>query len=82
MLIVNLRQNEAEFDKMSDESSELMQISGETRFSASVQQITSRFQSIQATAKVNIKNVIFVSSSFTFFYIKFYYRSIRNLKRF
>lgn len=52
MLIVNLRQNEAEFDKMSDESSELMQISGETRFSASVQQITSRFQSIQATAKV------------------------------
>ena len=56
MLIVNLRQNEAEFDKMSDESSELMQISGETRFSANVQQITSRFQSIQATAKVNMKN--------------------------
>ncbi|XP_076667923.1 muscle-specific protein 300 kDa isoform X16 [Andrena cerasifolii] len=55
MLIVNLRQNEAEFDKMSDESSELMQISGETRFSASVQQITSRFQSIQATAKELVK---------------------------
>ncbi|XP_076280585.1 muscle-specific protein 300 kDa [Lasioglossum baleicum] len=55
MLIVNLRQNEAEFDKMTDESSELMQISGETRFSASVQQITSRFQSIQATAKELVK---------------------------
>ncbi|XP_054006700.1 muscle-specific protein 300 kDa isoform X2 [Hylaeus anthracinus] len=55
MLIVNLRQNEAEFDRMSDESSELMQISGETRFSASVQQITSRFQSIQATAKELVK---------------------------
>ncbi|XP_014483634.1 PREDICTED: nesprin-1 isoform X6 [Dinoponera quadriceps] len=54
-LIVNLRQNEAEFDKMSDDSSELMQISGETRFSASVQQVTSRFQSIQATAKELVK---------------------------
>lgn len=73
MLIVNLRQNEVEFDKMSDESSELMQISGETRFSASVQQITSRFQSIQATAKVNIKNVTFVSLFFTFLYLKFYF---------
>nr|XP_033322974.1 nesprin-1 [Megalopta genalis] len=55
MLIVNLRQSEAEFDRTSDESSELMQISGETRFSASVQQITSRFQSIQATAKELVK---------------------------
>lgn len=82
MLIVNLRQNEAEFDKMSDESSELMQISGETRFSASVQQITSRFQSIQATAKVNIKNVTFVYLSFIFLYPKFYYKSIKNSKRF
>ncbi|XP_012253400.2 muscle-specific protein 300 kDa isoform X14 [Athalia rosae] len=54
-LIVNLRQNEAEFDKMSDDSSELIQISGETRFSASVQQVTSRFQSIQTTAKELIK---------------------------
>ncbi|XP_012271233.1 nesprin-1 isoform X8 [Orussus abietinus] len=54
-LIVNLRQNEAEFDKMSDDSSELIQISGETRFSASVQQVTSRFQSIQATAKELVK---------------------------
>jgi len=60
-LIVNLRQNEAEFDKMSDDSSELMQISSETRFSVSVQQVTSRFQSIQATAKVGtVYNNIFI----------------------
>lgn len=51
-LVINLRQNEAEFDKISDDSSELIQISGETKFSASVQQVTSRFQSIQTTAKV------------------------------
>ncbi|KAK2588097.1 hypothetical protein KPH14_004158 [Odynerus spinipes] len=54
-LIANLRQNEADFDKMSDDSSDLMQISGETRFSSSVQQITSRFQSIQTTAKELVK---------------------------
>ncbi|XP_020291842.1 nesprin-1 isoform X3 [Pseudomyrmex gracilis] len=54
-LIANLRQNEAEFDKMNDNSSELMQISGETRFSASIQQVTSRFQSIQVTAKELVK---------------------------
>lgn len=50
-LLQNLKQNENEFDKMTDESSELIQSSGETRLSVNVQQITSRFQSIQATAK-------------------------------
>ncbi|XP_063222936.1 muscle-specific protein 300 kDa isoform X4 [Bacillus rossius redtenbacheri] len=54
-LILSLRQNEAEFDKMSDDSSELVQISGETRISVNVQQITSRFQSIQSTAKDIVK---------------------------
>nr|XP_050869210.1 muscle-specific protein 300 kDa [Vespula vulgaris] len=54
-LIANLRQNEADFDKMRYDSSDLIQISGETRFSSSVQQITSRFQSIQATAKELVK---------------------------
>ncbi|XP_032455805.1 nesprin-1 isoform X11 [Nasonia vitripennis] len=54
-LLVNLRQNEAEFDKMSDDSSDLIQISGESRFSVSVQQVTSRFQSIQVTAKELLK---------------------------
>ncbi|KAF4529962.1 hypothetical protein B566_EDAN017791 [Ephemera danica] len=50
-MILSLKQNEADFDKMSDESSDLVQISGETRISVNVQQITSRFQSIQSTAK-------------------------------
>lgn len=49
---MNLRSHEAEFDKMSDDSSELMEISGESRFSVNVHQVTSRFQSVQATAKV------------------------------
>jgi nesprin-1 len=53
-LILSLRQNEAEFDKMSDDSSDLVQSSGETRISVNVQQITSRFQSIQNTAKVSL----------------------------
>ncbi|KAL7297367.1 hypothetical protein TKK_0009753 [Trichogramma kaykai] len=55
VLLVNLRQNETEFDKMSDSSSDLINISGETRFSVSVQQITSRFQSVQSTAKELVK---------------------------
>jgi nesprin-1 len=53
-LILSLRQNEAEFDKMSDDFSDLVQSSGETRISVNVQQITSRFQSIQNTAKVSL----------------------------
>nr|CAD7429520.1 unnamed protein product [Timema monikensis] len=40
---------------MSDDSSDLVQISGETRISVNVQQITSRFQSIQTTAKEIVK---------------------------
>lgn len=40
---------------MSDDSTELMQSSGDTRISVSVQQITSRFQSIQATAREIVK---------------------------
>ena len=63
---MNLRHHEAEFDKMSDDSSELIEISGESRFSASVQQVTSRFQSIQATAKVRfvIYNCQFMRTKF------------------
>lgn len=52
---MSLRQNESEFDKMTDESSELIQSSGETRISMNVQQVTSRFQSIQSTAKEIVK---------------------------
>ncbi|KAF5292004.1 hypothetical protein FQA39_LY14121 [Lamprigera yunnana] len=54
-LLTNLKQNEAEFDKLSDQSTELMQNSGETRISVNVQQIISRFQSVQATTKDVVK---------------------------
>ncbi|KAJ8984006.1 hypothetical protein NQ317_006860, partial [Molorchus minor] len=54
-LILNLRQNEAEVDKMSDDSTELVQSSGDTRISVNVQQITSRFQAVQVTAKEILK---------------------------
>lgn len=54
-MIVSLRVNENDFDKMTDESSELIQSSGETRISVNVQQVTSRFQSIQSTAKEILK---------------------------
>lgn len=52
---MNLKKTEAEFDKLSDESSELIQSSGDSRLSINVQQISSRFQSIQSTAKEIIK---------------------------
>ncbi|KAG5889994.1 hypothetical protein JTB14_035906 [Gonioctena quinquepunctata] len=54
-LILNLRQNEAEFDKMSDDSAELVQSSGDTKISINVQQIISRFQSVQVTTKEILK---------------------------
>lgn len=54
-LILSLRQNENEFNKISDESSELVQNSGDTRISVNIQQISSRFQSIQNTAKEIVK---------------------------
>lgn len=40
---------------MSDESSELVQSSGDTRISVNAQQIISRFQAIQTTAKEIVK---------------------------
>lgn len=52
-MLVSLRQHEAELDKMTDDSSDLVQMSGEAKISVNVQQITSRFQSIQTTAKVS-----------------------------
>lgn len=54
-MITNLRQNETEFDKMTDESSELIQSSGENRISMNLQQVTSRFQSILTAAKEIVK---------------------------
>ncbi|KAI4462171.1 muscle-specific protein [Holotrichia oblita] len=55
VLIINLRQNEAELDKLSDDSTELVQSSGDTHISVNMQQITSRFQSVQATTKEIVK---------------------------
>lgn len=54
-LIASLHQNESEFDKVTDESSDLLQNSGETRISVNARQIASRFQSIQAAAKEIVK---------------------------
>lgn len=54
-MILSIRQNESDFDKMSDDTQELLQSSGETRISVNVQQITSRFQSIQSTARDIVK---------------------------
>ncbi|XP_072386756.1 muscle-specific protein 300 kDa isoform X12 [Diabrotica undecimpunctata] len=50
-LALALRQNEPEFDRLSDSSAELVQSSGDTRIANNVQQIISRFQSVQVTAK-------------------------------
>ncbi|KAF7272974.1 hypothetical protein GWI33_014281 [Rhynchophorus ferrugineus] len=55
VLITGLRQNETDFDKISDDSTELIQSSGDTRISLNVQQVTSRFQSVQVTAKEILK---------------------------
>ncbi|KAK3865215.1 hypothetical protein Pcinc_029165 [Petrolisthes cinctipes] len=54
-LVFSIMQNQGEVDKMSDESSDLMGISADTRISVNVQQITSRFKSIQVTAKEILK---------------------------
>jgi hypothetical protein len=52
-MLLTLKQNELEFDKMSDDATELVHVTGESRISVNIQQITSRFQGIQSTAKVN-----------------------------
>lgn len=52
---MSLRQKEPEFDKITDISSELAQTSEDSRISANVQQIISRFQTVQSTAKDIVK---------------------------
>jgi len=49
----NLKEKEAEFDRMGIDGSELVQATGESRIATNVQQITSRFESVQMTAKVS-----------------------------
>ena len=50
--MLSIRQNEGDMDKLSDDGSDLIQITGESRLSNTVQQVTSRFQGLQTTAKV------------------------------
>ncbi|XP_055711373.1 muscle-specific protein 300 kDa isoform X7 [Phlebotomus papatasi] len=54
-LLKNLQQHESNLDNLTDESSELIQGSGEVRLSGNIQQIISRFQSVQTTAKEIVK---------------------------
>jgi len=62
-MLLTLKQNELEFDKMSDDATELVHVTGESRISVNIQQITSRFQGIQSTAKVNLN--LDLSAKFT-----------------
>jgi nesprin-1 len=63
-MLLTLKQNELEFDKMSDDATELVHVTGESRISVNIQQITSRFQGIQSTAKVNLN--LDLSAEFTY----------------
>lgn len=54
-IVYSISRNESDIDKMSDDSSDLMQLSGETRITVNVQQISSRFQSTQVAAKEILK---------------------------
>lgn len=55
-LHANLNEKESEFDKIADDSSELLQDSSESRISLNAQQISLRFQSVQNAAKEIVKN--------------------------
>ncbi|KAL3268199.1 hypothetical protein HHI36_007324 [Cryptolaemus montrouzieri] len=51
----SLSQTEREIDKLSDDINELVQNSGDSRVSVNIQQITSRFQSIQLASREILK---------------------------
>ena len=55
-MLLGIRQEESELEKLSDTATELSDVCAESKISVSVQQITSRFQSIQSTAKVKFYN--------------------------
>lgn len=55
-LLTILGEKESEFDKIADDSSELIQVGGESRLSMSAQQISLRFQSVQNATKEIVKN--------------------------
>ena len=56
-LIFNLRHGEGEVERLSEDGSDISQQSGETRISLNVQQINSRYHTVQSTAKVRIKKL-------------------------
>ena len=48
-------QNQGEIDRLNEESSELVSLAGDSRITVTVQQVTSRFKSVQATSKVSFE---------------------------
>ena len=51
----NLRQGEGELDRLSEDGSEVSQLSGETKISMNVNQINSRYHTVQSTVKEILK---------------------------
>ena len=51
----NLRQGEGELDRLSEDGSDVSQLSGETKISMNVQQINSRYHTVQSTVKEILK---------------------------
>lgn len=54
-LMFNLRQGEAEIDRLSEDGSDVSALSGDTKISMNVQQINSRYHTVQSTVKVIAK---------------------------
>ena len=52
----NLRQGEAEIDRLSEDGSDVSALSGDTKISMNVQQINSRYHTVQSTVKVIAKS--------------------------
>ncbi|GBO98724.1 Nesprin-1 [Eumeta japonica] len=55
VILNNLKKTESDVDKLSDEFSDLIENCNDTRITMNLQQMTSRFQSIQSTAKELVK---------------------------
>ena len=50
----NLRQGEGELDRLSEDGSDVSALSGDTKISMNVQQINSRYHTVQSTVKVKL----------------------------
>lgn len=53
--MANLKKTENDVDKLTDEFSDLIENCNDTRITMNLQQMTSRFQSVQSTAKELVK---------------------------